>query len=117
MIPTPAQTGGGGPAAGHPRRPDRSLTVGDLTAHPSITIAPDEPAEHAVRRMHNCRVKLRLWLRTVARKLPFFAPVPAAGVTILAQCRWLVTPARAKCRPYPWPGTLVPILPQAEYLG
>ena len=60
MTPTPAQTGGGGPAAGRPRRPERSLTVGDLTAHPSITIAPDEPAEHAVRLMHNCRVKLLL---------------------------------------------------------
>ena len=54
------QANGGGTAAAHPRRPYRSLTAGDLGAHPSITIAPDEPAEHAVRLMHNCRVKLLL---------------------------------------------------------
>jgi CBS-domain-containing membrane protein len=54
------QANGGGPAVAHPRRPYRSLTAGDLGAHPSITIAPDEPAEHAVRLMHNCRVKLLL---------------------------------------------------------
>jgi CBS-domain-containing membrane protein len=51
---------GGGPAAAHPRRRYRSLTAGDLGAHPSITIAPDEPAEHALLLMHNCRVKLLL---------------------------------------------------------
>ena len=54
------QANRGGTGAAHPRRPYRSLTAGDLGAHPSITIAPDEPAEHAVRLMHNCRVKLLL---------------------------------------------------------
>src|SRR6202012_5529023 len=49
---------GGGPPPAHRRRGYRSLTAGDLAAHPSITIAPDEPAEHALRLMHNCRVKL-----------------------------------------------------------
>lgn len=52
------------------------------------------------------------WLRPVTRKLRFFAADP-----ILVQCRWLVTPARAKCRSYSWPGTLVHILPPAEYLA
>jgi len=51
---------GGGPAAAHPRRSYRSLTAGDLAVHPPITIAPDEPAEHAVQLMHDCRVKLLL---------------------------------------------------------
>ncbi len=65
----------------------------------------------------DCLGSAFVWLRTVARKLPFFAPDPTAGVMILVQCRWLATPARAKCRPYSWPGTLVHILPQAEYLA
>jgi CBS-domain-containing membrane protein len=54
------QADDGGPAAAYSRRQYRSLTAGDLGAHPSITIAPDEPAEHALLLMHNCRVKLLL---------------------------------------------------------
>jgi CBS domain-containing protein len=61
------QANGAGPAAAHPGRPYRSLTAGDLGTHPPITIAPDEPAEHAVRLMHNCRVKLLLVMNAAGR--------------------------------------------------
>jgi CBS domain-containing protein len=33
------------------------LTAGDLMTHPAVTVTPDEPVEHAVRLMYNCRVK------------------------------------------------------------
>jgi CBS-domain-containing membrane protein len=65
----------GGPAAAYPRRPYHSLTAGDLGAHPPITIAPDEPAEHAVRLMHNCRVKLLLVMDPTGRLVGTVGPV------------------------------------------
>ena len=68
------QANGGGPAAAHPRRPCRSLTAGDLGAHPSITIAPDEPAEHALRLMHNCGVKLLLVMDPTGRLVGTVGP-------------------------------------------
>src|ERR1700758_5287359 len=40
------QPSDGGPAPARLCRAYRSLTAGDLGTHPSITIAPDEPAEH-----------------------------------------------------------------------
>lgn len=65
---------GGGPAAAHPRRPYRSLTAGDLGTHPSIMIAPDEPAENAVRLMHNCRAKLLLVMDPTGRLVGTVGP-------------------------------------------
>ena len=65
---------GGRPAAAHARRLWRSLTAGDLGAHPPITIAPDEPAEHAVRLMHNCRVKLLLVMDPTGRLVGTVGP-------------------------------------------
>jgi CBS-domain-containing membrane protein len=68
------QANGGGPAAAHPSRPCRSLTAGDLGAHPSITIAPDEPAEHALLLMRNCRVKLLLVMDPAGRLVGTVSP-------------------------------------------
>ena len=75
---------GGGPAAAHPRRGYRSLTAGDLGAHPSITIALDEPAEHALRLMHNCRVKLLLVTDPAGRLVGTVSPA-----NLLAADDWL----------------------------
>lgn len=68
------QANGGGRGAAHPRGPYRSLTAGDLGAHPPITIAPDEPAEHAVRLMYNCRVKLLLVMDPTGRLVGTVGP-------------------------------------------
>jgi CBS domain-containing protein len=33
------------------------LTAGDLMSLPPVTVTPDEPVEHAIRLMYNCRIK------------------------------------------------------------
>jgi CBS-domain-containing membrane protein len=58
----------------HPSRRYRSLTAGDLGARPPITIAPDEPAEHALLLMHNCRVKLLLVRDPIGRLVGTVSP-------------------------------------------
>src|ERR1700722_2965236 len=65
---------GGGPATAHPRRRYRGLTAGDLDTHPSITIAPDESREHAVRLMHSCQVKLLLVMDPTGRLVGIVGP-------------------------------------------
>jgi CBS-domain-containing membrane protein len=64
----------GGPAATLPSRAYRNLTADDLTTHPSITIAPDESVEHAVRLMHNCRAKLLIVMDSAGRLVGTVSP-------------------------------------------